>query len=131
MYIYVYSCHVEERMDFFSRYCRVQLNNVTRIYLTSSDKDGDYIKCRAGRNIEITGIGLLPNVTISKVSAEHKHCDFFVSSFPLPQPHSVRYNDRQPLVVFVLFRFSSLHRIYDILHHCSFVALVWILFITS
>ncbi|XP_076442805.1 uncharacterized protein LOC143281481 [Babylonia areolata] len=45
---------------------RVMLNRVTKIRLTTVDKDGDLVECRMAENVELEGIVTLRNVSVTK-----------------------------------------------------------------
>ena len=47
---------------------RVQLDNVTTIHLTSSDKDDDLIRCRMAANVELEGVGYMRNTSVTEVN---------------------------------------------------------------
>nr|KAG5712302.1 hypothetical protein BaRGS_023881 [Batillaria attramentaria] len=52
----------------------LKLNEVTNISLTSSDKDGDLVRCRKAENVERGRLDLVPNVMVLPREPQRKHC---------------------------------------------------------
>jgi hypothetical protein len=54
-------------MYIFALCYRILLNNITKIPLAVIDKDDDLVTCRRAELVELDGLGLFPNLSVSKV----------------------------------------------------------------